>query len=128
MGNGQSAPARPANKLSKPRTNSWGKILSPKLESHSRHNSQSNVLQCSPAAGEAVVDEAAEQEDTAEIQRLVRTESSQEEPSPLDINGEDARGDYFDSFNKSSVGNSQVVEVEENGPIPTHSYSLSSKR
>jgi hypothetical protein len=128
MGNDNSAPARPVNKLSKPKTNSWGNLVSPKLGSHSRHNSQSNVLRYSVTAGEAVVDEAAEQEDPAGIRRMLRPESSQGEISPLDMNGDDVGGDYFDSLDRSSMSNSQVLEVEEDRLIPIHRYSLSTKR
>lgn len=102
--------------------------MSPKLGSHSRHNSQYNFQRFPVGAGEAVVDEAAKQEDAVGTRRMLGPEISQGEISPFDMNGDDVDGDYFDSFERFPIDNSQILEVEEDGSIPTHRNSLSPTR
>src|ERR1700716_291799 len=97
MGNGHSVPLPPkaANKLSKPKTNSWGHLMSPKFRLRSRWSSQPNILRYGPDVEEAIASEGVGQEDTGGMQsRLLRPQSSHGHVSQMDIQS-DVDGDYF---------------------------------
>lgn len=114
MGNGQSAPpsSKAANKLSKPRTNSWGKLMGPKFRPRSRFNSEPNILRYSHDTEETTVSEVSGQEDTG---RLFRPKSSHGEIVQADIN-DDVNGDHVESAEILPVSNPQIVVVEEDKP------------
>jgi hypothetical protein len=118
MGNGQSAPPpqKATNKLSKPRTNSWGPLTSPKFGSRSRCSSQPNILQCHQSATEISASEDVEQEAAGGVHtRLLRRTDSHGDISPMDIHTQ-IDGDYFDAADTLTVSSPQAGEVEDDMP------------
>lgn len=119
MGNGQSAPPpqKATNKLSKPRTNSWGPLTSPKFGSRGRCSSQPNILRYSQGPADTMVSEDVEQQDAAGgvHGRLLRPTSSHGDISPMDIHTE-IDSDYFDAADTLSESKHQAVEVEVDMP------------
>lgn len=127
MGNGQSTPPsqKAVNKLSKPRTNSWGTLTSPKFGARSWWSSQPNILQYSLGSGEAAAGEDLGEDGTEG--RLFRSKSSQGDASQVDVNS-NVDGDHFDSSDRLSVKNPQTAEVEENTPNSPTRCGISPKR
>lgn len=132
MGNGQSAeaPRRPANKLSKPRTNSSANPSSAKSGPESRRGSQSTVAlngsrySLNVVEGKDANSEAGREEKKEKRRSYFRSKSAQPKESRLDIqNG--ANIDFLDPKDRWVGGKTATEEVEEEQlERSPHRYSL----